>query len=1150
MRFSNARTHPEVNRALLILLVFGTAASARATADFDFFERRIRPVLADRCYECHSAGAKQLKAGLRLDTRAGMLAGGESGRPAVIPGDASRSQIIHALRWTGAQLQMPPKQKLTETQIADFVLWINSGAPDPRGDKAETRSPKPESRKPHWAFEPPKPVAPPHVKDARWPQTPIDRFILAKLESAGQKPSARADPRTLIRRLHLDLLGLPPTPDEVEAFVRECDGTKTTHGTHASEPSHPSRRAYERLVDRLLASPHYGERWGRYWLDIARYADTKGYVYAREERFWVHAHAYRDWVIRAVNDDLPYDRFLVLQLAADQAAPADLGAQAAMGFLTIGRRFLGVTHDVIDDRIDAVTRGMLGLTVACARCHDHKYDPIPTADYYSLYGVFQASVEQFVCLDPAPAQSDAFKAFESELLARRAKLADSMLAERGKAATRARARAGEYLAAQLDLSRFPEEGFDQILTDKDLIPATARRWREFLERRSAGFDPVFQPWHEFRRAAAGSFATTRASIFAQAGGPDRKLNPLVVAAFASAPTNMTEVAARYGKLFADMENAWQEASKPRTNAADSPSASRRPQSLNDPASEELRQVLHGPDSPCAVPDTGIVNNEQYFPTSVCEALWKLQGEVDRWLIRTPAAPPHALVLNDATPGDNPRIFTRGNPATRGAPVPRQFLSALAGPARPPFSNGSGRLELAHAIACADNPLTARVAVNRVWLHHFGAGLVRTPSDFGRRAETPSHPELLDWLALRFIADGWSLKKLHKLIVTSAVYQQSGAGPDTGNRNSGLRGPHASDPDNRLWSRFPRQRLDWEALRDSLLFVSGELDTKPGGRPVELFKPPFSPRRTVYGLVDRQFLPGTLRVFDFANPDMHSPARPLTTVPQQSLYLLNSEFASDRARALAKRTDSSPSDQRARQLFRLIFQREPTAPNSPAALEFIQANVTEPPPPTPKPLVTAWQYGYGELDEAAKRVTNFTALPYFSGDAWQGSTAYPDGKLGWVRLTADGGHPGNTAKHAAIRRWVAPRDTTVSAGGVVKHEAEPGDGIRAFIVSSRDGVLGSWTLHNAQTNASLASVTLQKGDTLDFVVDIRANLNSDDFKWSPVITRLGPKEPPSETAVWNAKEEFGGPQPAAMKPLSPWEKLAQVLLLSNEFAFVD
>ncbi len=1144
---SNRCLAPRICLPAAVLSVLASVSWAGAaeprTQDADFFESRIRPVLVERCYECHSASAKKLKAGLRLDLRDGLLKGGESGQPAIVPGNAERSRLIRALRRTDDKLQMPPKKKLSDAQIADFVAWINSGAPFPDSTSRASR-PSPLASVKHWAFQPPKEPAVPKVKDKRWPHTPVDSFILAKLEANGSKPSPPADKRTLIRRASYDLIGLPPTQSEVDAFVADT-----------------SDEAFARVLDRLLASPRYGERWGRYWLDVARYSDTKGYVYAREERFWVHAHAYRDWVIRAVNDDLPYDRFLLLQLAADQAAPDDLAAQAAMGFLTIGRRFLGVTHDVIDDRIDAVSRGMLGLTVACARCHDHKYDPIPTADYYSLYGVFHNSVEKFICLDPSPSRTDAYAAFEKEYQARAKKLADSMLAEREKAASRVRARTGEYLVAQLDLSRFPEEGFDQILTDKDLIPASVRRWRDFLQQRGARFDPIFQPWHALRQLPAGQFEKRAQSILDglnRSSGP--KLNPLVVAAFSIAPTSMDEVSARYGKLFSEVEKSWKELSKSATNPVQSATA------LPDPAAEELRLILFGSDSPCVVPDTGIVNNEQFFETGVCEALWKLQGEVDRWLIRTPAAPPHALVLNDAAPEPNPHTFKRGNPATKGDEVPRQFLASLAGPQRKPFSHGSGRLELAQAIASPQNPLTARVAVNRVWLHHFGTGLVRTPSDFGRRAETPSHPELLDWLALRFIADGWSLKKLHRLIMTSAVYQQ--AGDEARNTEGGTRShndatrPHAvvpssefrvpssTDPENRLLSSFPRQRLDFEALRDSLLFVSGELDTRMGGKPIELFKPPFSARRTVYGLVDRQFVPATLRVFDFANPDMHNPQRAATTVPQQSLYLLNSPFAAERARALALRTDVASltrADDRIRALYRIIYQRESTPAQLASALAFLAISENEPTVPQSKPLPTAWQYGFGEVDEAAGRVKNFTPLPYFTGDAWQGGADWPDSKLGWVRLTADGGHAGNDLQHAAVRRWIAPVSGTISITGNVWHEFAQGDGIRAFVASTRHGMLGSWTLHNSQADTGFASVTVEKGDTLDFVVDFRANLNSDEFKWAPVLKII---EAAGEVTEWNAKKDFTGPPPAPLRPLTPLERYAQVLLLANEFIFVD
>ncbi len=975
--------------------------------------------------------------------------------------------------------------------------------------------------KSHWAFQPVQPTRPPQVRDAAWLRNPVDAFILARLEQHQLPPAARADKGTLLRRVTMDLTGLPPTPAELDAFLADA-----------------SPDAYDKVVDRLLSSPRYGERWGRYWLDVARYSDTKGYVYAREERFWVHAHTYRDWVIRALNEDLPYDQFLLLQLAADQAAPQDLKAQAAMGFLTLGRRFLGVTHDIIDDRIDTVTRGMLGLTVSCARCHDHKYDPIPTQDYYSLYGIFHNSVEHLISLDPAPAKTEIYAAFEKEYQTKWKAFAAAQSLRREESAARARSRAGEYMAAQLNLSQFPEEGFDQILTTKDLIPAFVRRWRDFLAGRAREHDPVFGLWHHLRTVSPADIERATAAYWSESSRAAKRTNARIRAAFATAPRSMAEAAQRYGAVFVEVDAQWKAAL-----SASRPQGAASLAALADFDAEEIRRILYAPDSPCVVPATGMANNEQFFETDVIEALWKLQGEADRVLLRAAGAPPHALVLRDGPPEPLPRVLIRGKASTLGDEVNRQFLSALAGPNPKPFLQGSGRLELARAIAHADNPLTARVAVNRIWRHHFGAGLVRTPSDLGTRAEPPSHPELLDWLAGWFVTQGWSQKKLHRLIVLSAAYQQSGM------EHAKAR---AVDPENRLLSHFPRQRLDYEALRDSILFTSGELDLQMGGRPVTLHTEPFTARRAVYGLVDRQFVPELLRVFDFANPDMHCPQRSSTMVPQQSLFLLNSPFVAARARALAAKVarenpDGGASSRaaRVRSLYRALYLREPTASQLAAGVEFLA--VQEPGPAAPARVVPVeWQYGYGEYNATSQRVVQFKPLPHFTGDAWQGSGTYPDAKYGWLKLTADAGHPGNDRAHAVVRRWVAPVDAAVSIAGVVAHSAAPGDGIRAFIVSSRHGVLLTRSLHNSQAAADLARVEVTRGDTLDFVVDIGGTLSHDDFQWAPKIQTL----PTAPARLWDALADFGGPPTQPLQMLNPLEAYVHVLLLSNEFAFVE
>ena len=764
----------------------------------------------------------------------------------------------------------------------------------------------PDNAREHWAFQPVRPVTIPDTGSTGSAQNPIDRFVLARLETAGIHPAPPADPRTLIRRLSLDLTGLPPEPADVDRFITETARDRTG--------------ATGRLIDRLLNSPRHGERWGRHWLDVARYSDTKGYVYGREEPRFVHAPAYRDWVINALNTDLPYDRFLLLQLAADQLVPADSTDLAALGFITGGRRFLGVTHDIIDDRIDVITRGTLGLTVACARCHDHKYDPIPTADYYSLYGVLRGNDDQLVTFNEPQ---------DSELAALRKKFSDQMRLRRSEANARLRQRTGEYLAAQLNPKDYPEEGFDQILSAADIIPMAVRRWRDHLKVAATPNHPIFGPWRilildlkdvpnpEWPAAAAKAWAT------AQRHAPN--WNPLVAQAFRQPPTSRSQVAQCYGALFTQVDTDWKALNEAAHTAKNPP-----PTQLPDPTSEALRRFLHDPASPTTVPDTGMVNTEYLYPTQVTEELWQLQGAVDRRLIAVGAQA--ALMLAERPPEPQPVVFRRGSPSQPGPEVPRRFIEVLSGPDRRPFAQGNGRLELARAIASPDNPLTARVMVNRIWQHHFGTGLVKTPSDWGLRAEAPSHPELLDWLALRFVESGWSLKALHRLIVSSEAYQRASAGQDPWPDDERAR-LRRIDPDNRLLASFPLRRLDFEQLRDAQLAVTGELESRIGGSPSGLLEPS-NQRRSVYGLVDRQFLPGVLRTFDFANPDLHVAVRHETTVPQQGLFFLNGPFAANRARMLARAISGLSPEDRIRHLHRRLFQRAARPDEIAAGLQFV------------------------------------------------------------------------------------------------------------------------------------------------------------------------------------------------------------------------
>ncbi|PYL01493.1 MAG: hypothetical protein DME19_01465 [Verrucomicrobia bacterium] len=1067
---------------------------------------------------------------------------------------------------------------------------------DPRTGESEIRNPKVKTRR-HWAFQPPEEPAVPGVKATRWTQTPIDHFVLAKLEEKGLQPSSLADKRTLIRRATYDLTGLPPTPEEVDAFLKD-----------------KSPYAFERVLDRLLSSPRYGERWGRYWLDVARYSDTKGYVYTdREEGRFVHSYVYRDWVIRAFNENMPYDKFLKLQIAADQIVKGDDRRDlAAMGFLTLGRRFLGVTHDIIDDRIDVLMRGTQGLTVGCARCHDHKYDPIPTKDYYSLYGVFNGSTERALPLAANLDEDQKYAEFVKGLHEREEKLNATFGKKCDELSDRLRNQTVEYLNAVLDVDKLPSEEFYAIRGPDDLNPTIVRQWDNYLRQTAKQIHPVFAIWHELAPVPAADFAARASEVIrsfstrtnstseSAADAPlasslsppreegarreaeddpgiavaaraqnnkdvARKVNPLVLRAFATnPPASMRDVAKRYGGLLVGAHKAWRDLlKKGEEDKTPAPSA------LPDANQEELRRVLYGADAPVLVPQGAIVDLEWFFDEGGRVELAKLQAEIDRWIIKS-ASPPYAVVLEDRRSQRNPRVFIRGNPANKGEEVPRQFPAILAGESRKPFTQGSGRFELANAIASKDNPLTARVMVNRIWLHHFGAGLVRTPSDFGTRCEGPTHPELLDWLACRFMAEGWSVKKLHRLIMRSSVYQQSSDAAfvaaevkrrtaRAGSTDQPVRlltSAATLDPENRLLWHFNRHRLDFESMRDSLIAVSGQLDADTGGKPVDLFKRPFALRRTVYGVIDRQFLPGVFRVFDFANPDMHSPQRLDTTVPQQALFFMNSPFVVERARTLADQPDLvafKRPEQRIQEFYRILFQRPPTPRQVVLGKRFIaQAGSMQPPEPL-KPVVSPWQYGYGEYDEQSQRVKRFELLPHFDGEAWQGGPKWPDDKLGWARFTAEGGHAGNDLRHAVVRRWTAPRDGVVSISGTLAHEHKEGDGIRGLVVSSRAGSFGSWTLHNDKAETKIESLEVKMGDTIEFVVDFNANLNNDDFKWSPVIKSKGPAAGGSFSEYageWNAKKDFSGPPEPPPRPLSPWEKYAQVLLLSNEFMFVD
>ncbi len=878
-------------------------AAAPTREQLEFFEARVRPVLAEHCWKCH--GPKKQMSGLRLDSRAALLQGGDDG-PAVVPGHPEKSALIRAVRHAGP-LKMPPKGKLPPQAVADLAAWIKMGAPWPAAQPPAVAK-SADAWRTHWAFQPVRDPPLPAVRAADWPRTSVDRFILSALEAKGLTPSPAADRRTLIRRATFDLLGLPPTPEEVEAFMKDA-----------------APDAYERLIDRLLASPHYGERWGRYWLDVARYADTKGYVFFEDANFpW--AWTYRDYVIRAFNEDRPYDRFLLEQLAADRLPHGgDNRPLAALGFLTLGARLMNNQHDILDDRIDVVTRGLMGLTVGCARCHDHKYDPIPTRDYYSLYGVFASCAEPEVPpVVEQPPRTREYIAFDRELKARQGKLVEFRKAQHAALVRGARTRAADYLlAAHAQRDQPNTQDFMLIADGSDLNPTMILRWKTCLERTRKTRHPVFALWHALadlhEKDFAGRAATVCADLRARPD-PARPVNPLVLAAFAKPPQSMAEAARRYGALLGEAEKAWQELRKCSPDATGLPA----------PEREELRRVLYGSDTAADVKPWEL-NDLELFPDRASQGkLQELRRALEQWRTGGPGAPPRAMVLEDLPAPVNPRVFVRGNPNNLGESVPRQFVGVLAGERRRPFTDGSGRLELARAIASRDNPLTARVLVNRVWLHHFGQGLVRTPSDFGLRSDPPSHPDLLDHLATTFVKEGWSIKKLHKLILLSRAYRQ---------RSDDRPECKAVDPENLLVWRMNRRRLDFEATRDALLAVAGRLDRAVGGPSVRNIMAPGASRRTLYGFLDRLNVPGLYRTFDFPSPDATSPQRDVTTVAPQALFLMNNPFVLDAAAHVLRRSEirgASDTSGKVERLYRLLYGRGPNAEEMSLAREYLGA----------------------------------------------------------------------------------------------------------------------------------------------------------------------------------------------------------------------
>jgi hypothetical protein len=881
---------------LFSLLAAGNAAAADDVrpdpAGIEFFEKSVRPLLIKHCAECHDDG--KTEGGLSMGSRAAMLKGGDSG-VALVPGKPDESRLIQAVRYKNLDLQMPPKGALPAGDVAVLEKWVAMGAPDPRTDASSSPHGKVlgmsiEEGRQFWSMKPVVRPELPTVEDSAWVKSPIDAFILQQLEKNDLTPAPQADRRTLIRRATFDLTGLPPTPEEVDAFVAD-----------------ESPDAFDKVIERLLASPQYGVRWGRHWLDVARYADSNG---LDENLAFGNAWRYRDYVIDAFNNDKPFNRFLIEQIAGDLVPEANAETRTATGFLVLGAKVLAepdrekLTMDTIDEQLDTIGKAFMGLTLGCARCHDHKFDPILQSDYYALGAIFK-STKTF-----GDSNTGAIKHWNEFSLASDAekeamKSVDAAIAEKQKVANSfkstamvkvretARSKAAEYLAAAATL--VPGMSLAEvapIANARGLHPRILHHCRLHLSYHED--DALFEKWREL----------------AAQGKPD-------------------EIVTHYSKLFADADAALAEAKKADPKAT----------TVSDPMLEAARAALQDPAGFIAVQPL-----PQYaFDAETLKEYYRL-AEESRVLESGSPDLASAMSVGDGTVVASLPIHVRGSHRNLGTPINRGIPEVLKEVTTVPefAADHSGRLELAKWMADEKHPLTARVYVNRVWRWHFGSALVPSTENFGKLGDRPSHPELLDWLANEFVQGGWSTRALHRLIMRSNAYQMASRHPQPGVAKT-------TDPENRLLWKFPMQRLDAEQIRDAVLAVSGRLDDRLGGKMVPLRNRQFvfdhtsidhtkydSLRRGAFLPVIRNNVYTLFEQFDFPDPTMPTGSRTSTTVAPQALLLMNSELVLDSADAFAKMVLEEASTEEARLLvaYRKALGRLPTAQEAADAKAFL------------------------------------------------------------------------------------------------------------------------------------------------------------------------------------------------------------------------
>ena len=947
------------------------------------FEADIRPILKAYCLDCHG-GAEKLSGGLDLRLRRFLVTGGESGT-AIQPGKPADSLILHRI----VSGEMPPGEKKVPADKVQIIEgWIAAGAPTAReeplqldpgiGITSEERA--------YWAFQPIRRPDVPSVKGANLVRTPIDSFVLAKLESIGLSLNPEADRFTLLKRAYFDLIGLPPSLEETQAFLKD------------ESPS-----AYDAMLDRLLESKHYGERWGRHWLDVAGYADSEGDGNTDTVRSYIYK--YRDYVIKSLNADKPLNQFVIEQLAGDELvtppfknmSPETIETLIATGFLRMaadptasGQGDPDTSRNlVVADTVKIVSSSLLGLSVGCAQCHDHRYDPIPQSDYYQLRAVFEPSLN-----------------WKSWIIPRDRVVSLYTDADRAKAAE-VEADAGKLQAAYNEKqAKLVAEAFDKAL-------------EKFPEDQREVLRAAFQTPDDKRTDEQKKLVATN---------PGLNVNPGVLYQFNAAAAE---------ELKKDMATI-------QAKRAEKPV-------------EDFISILTEPAGP--PPVTNIFHRGDHRqPTSIVK----------------------------------PADLTIASPVGQRFDIPEHDST---------LPTSGRRLAWARHLVDGQHPLLGRVLVNRIWLNHFGKGIVDTPGEFGVLGSRPTHPELLDWLADELVRQGWSLKRLHKVIMTSSVYRQSSRRIE----------PTAAsiDSDGALYSRFSVRRLEAEIVRDRMLATNGRLDKAQFGTPVEVVEDfagqvhvkDDSARRSMYVQSRRSKPVSLLTAFDAPVMSVNCDRRISSTVALQSLMLMNGDFTMKQADQLAKRLRLETPNDLDRDLTRTFEDRFPSR----------QA---------------AWQYGYGTVVDAPaagppqSATVQFQPFAHWTGSQWQASSAFPDSVVGHAFLHASAGHPGNSQQRSVIRRWTAPESGIISIKGTLKHHSESGDGVRSRVISNRVGLAGSWLSKTNTVETNVARIEVQQGDILDFVTDCLEADTSDSFDWAfhlQLTDNAG-----QERGRWDSAADFHGP----------------------------